>query len=878
MNTGQESNYLIPETEFSPLPNGLDFPDCPTSTKYEDWECYIDKHTHLFLRSNSQKRFTRFVLDFHKIKPEGCVFIQRATAYLHSQLMLLLSRHYTPDTEKLILNLLEHIHSKLQVKDLMALFGLIPFNETNRQRIIRVFENYLISNCSKESLNSAAKWLDTKDLKDEICMDKIWIPLTNKQIVKEFLISLSSNSDRFHHVLVAFKISQDGLMQFIAKLIEKCKMTNHDFEFVFYSSRIKSMVFDRKKFGWEIVEEKINNVKDLKPFLKFLLERNHMKEAFSIFHRLGPVFGLRIFGKLTNLNYDDHYMPNTLQSCDKFGPCPNKSEQNCHLDYLTLSYLDYNEPSVYWVNFSDLLWACHIIESQSQIGIDAEFYRTDFSYTTLFQLATLQIATSSQVFIFDGISLKEDENFKLFIIRLFKNPQIQKIGFSFNSDLEVIERSLQISSLKIDNLIDLGYDPTSREVWSLARFVERFIGKPLCKREQGSAWNKRPLRKAQLHYAALDAVVCLKMSSFLEDIKEKRIVFSSQSLKTEYIVKEEPLSIDRPKSKSRSKRSKKNKGNLFHQNEHTDKKIDKFVAESQKKFDFFKINSEQGVSKCELSNSTRPSVSFNPTGRANNQAKGKSMMSRSQSNQNKKCFYNKSDSKFQNKFEKSNLKKMKTNLSSSNSNLQHVQQNNFKNSNSHQNNHFSFNSQSEWRPQMNSQQQNDRIRNPTYTETSNHCGKPHNYVNNSNFIMEANPKPVFVVSGELKNLVTKMRKFGLDTHYTYQVPPSLIKDRAICIYKCFNNNFDFHSYQDSYKIQNNHPLEQFTEVIRNFNIKFIRKDVMSRCFECNSLNFFLKTPDEIVLGKTLDVRQSHVGDLVWKCTECGFLYSEGSDN
>ena len=48
------------------------------------------------------------------------------------------------------------------------------------------------------------------------------------------------------------------------------------------------------------------------------------------------------------------------------------------------------------------------------------------------------------------------------------------------------------------------------------------LGKPLSKGEQCSNWGKKPLRKSQLHYAALDALVCImifqQLSKKLENV------------------------------------------------------------------------------------------------------------------------------------------------------------------------------------------------------------------------------------------------------------------------------------------------------------------------------------------------------------------------
>lgn len=48
--------------------------------------------------------------------------------------------------------------------------------------------------------------------------------------------------------------------------------------------------------------------------------------------------------------------------------------------------------------------------------------------------------------------------------------------------------------------------------------MQTIYERPLCKGEQMSNWEKRPLRQSQLHYAALDAACLVDLAGKMEQL------------------------------------------------------------------------------------------------------------------------------------------------------------------------------------------------------------------------------------------------------------------------------------------------------------------------------------------------------------------------
>lgn len=107
---------------------------------------------------------------------------------------------------------------------------------------------------------------------------------------------------------------------------------------------------------------------------------------------------------------------------------------------------------------------------------------------------------------------------------LLDTPTITFLLFGGKEDLSLIRASLsETDRQRPIKCIDLQSQMNSKEKekcpLSLKKVAEELFGKKFSKFEQCSAWNSRPLRKAQLHYAALDARILLDIYDNIKAIK-----------------------------------------------------------------------------------------------------------------------------------------------------------------------------------------------------------------------------------------------------------------------------------------------------------------------------------------------------------------------
>ncbi|XP_043914115.1 exonuclease mut-7 homolog [Protopterus annectens] len=196
-----------------------------------------------------------------------------------------------------------------------------------------------------------------------------------------------------------------------------------------------------------------------------------------------------------------------------------------------------------------------VLQPGQVVGIDME-WRPSFGVLGKSRVALMQLAVRDQVFLLDLPELlkkvetaNQQEEFSSFIQTLFTDSSITKLGYGMSGDLRSlattypvfasvmqhmqglvellsVHQQLQkrhsnnsVTGSRVVDVLSATASCQGRVVRQpekgLSLLVQHVMGKPLNKTEQLSNWEKRPLRKAQIVYAAIDAYCLLDVYNTL---------------------------------------------------------------------------------------------------------------------------------------------------------------------------------------------------------------------------------------------------------------------------------------------------------------------------------------------------------------------------
>ena len=147
---------------------------------------------------------------------------------------------------------------------------------------------------------------------------------------------------------------------------------------------------------------------------------------------------------------------------------------------------------------------------EKAIAVDTE---ADSFFHYFDKLCLVQIATPGAVYLVDPLKLPADALAPLRPI--FADPAIRKVFHAAEYDLFVLGRhcGIRVAGL-FDTMISaqlLGYTGVG-----LGALVERHFGIRISKDQQRTDWSRRPLKSAQIEYAAADVLYLLELARLVE--------------------------------------------------------------------------------------------------------------------------------------------------------------------------------------------------------------------------------------------------------------------------------------------------------------------------------------------------------------------------
>ena len=140
------------------------------------------------------------------------------------------------------------------------------------------------------------------------------------------------------------------------------------------------------------------------------------------------------------------------------------------------------------------------IENENIIGVDTET-RPTFKKGALNKTALIQVATRKKVYLFRLNKM----GLPYSLVRIFENPQIQKIGIAVLQDMK--ELSDQFRQFQYQNVTDLNILCKNLNFQNIGarNLTAMVLGFRISKRQQTSNWEADELSEGQLRYAATDA-------------------------------------------------------------------------------------------------------------------------------------------------------------------------------------------------------------------------------------------------------------------------------------------------------------------------------------------------------------------------------------
>lgn len=267
------------------------------------------------------------------------------------------------------------------------------------------------------------------------------------------------------------------------------------------------------------VEDLLVGIKQMLGYLvEDLAHKNKKQEAKGIMLRNKVETHIRaeILELLDKVEYDET-KDSSLQKHDAFEPLSRPKAEYVQLPA---------HVKVDWVGTDDDVSKMAILLEDEFVGVDSE-WRPQLTQLHKTKPSLFQISGAKNAFLIDLVSLQKSKVLDDMLSRIFSNPTTVVIGFGFSSDIEQFARKLpHLNFIKyVKNFIDaqtyFGKIYLVEQQTGLAKVAQKIFNKTICKVEQMSNWERRPLRLSQQHYGALDAYILIDIVKHLIEKAQK---------------------------------------------------------------------------------------------------------------------------------------------------------------------------------------------------------------------------------------------------------------------------------------------------------------------------------------------------------------------
>jgi len=414
----------------------------------------------------------------------------------------------------------------LQLKPFLSIFNIAE--EVNHEEMLPKVRQLRSQNKSAEAVNyiialNLQSHFDTKD------MIRMFIGASKFKEAAALVVSDSKLQQFFMDEMMATRNSSKA-----ADFIKDFGKEITDFPELLETLQKGALRFHMKNDHWMKFEEKFytNHPQMLGYFVEALVNEGRFDQALSIIKRhdlvnLGYIKNKYVLDVLKPYLKEKSpkeysYLENELFSKDDYLP----TEKILPIDNYGPKYallVDFGLDPVKDILFVDNCEGFEeimkdIVEAGT-VGIDTE-HRFNTIKLENWPTSVIQISTRTKVYIFDLLKIGKTEEYIAFFEALLENKDIMKLGQTLLNDLKTGEDK---SGPVINNYVDLqkvykSYNNQKKS--SLSAITEDLLNLGLSKCEQLSDWNRRPLRKAQIHYAAMDAFMLIILYEKLKDLLE----------------------------------------------------------------------------------------------------------------------------------------------------------------------------------------------------------------------------------------------------------------------------------------------------------------------------------------------------------------------